>query len=624
MEALAVAASIVGLVSLAIQLTDKLWVLTIDAPFDQRNELSKTLTSSISLLKGVEDLASKSNKTNLSSQSRMIMHSLALLLEDYTEEMKEWHRRASRLLESSGKWSQRGFSRFMGLKSRYQRTIKEGITFYEDRIGKCLAIIGRELDFDNNVKLDDIHTKLDNIILTVTGQASEVTGKLEKLSSSGDSVLSHAQSTDRKLDDVSSGVASLEAEFRELKTALLDFVSSSSASTSQSRGDSRKRPKHQASVVHANISDDQSQPESQESGSHGEPEFEPLLNAANALSKMVQVLYPPLVSDYVATLLSWQLLARFNEVIHENQTGLDKRSAPGTRLCQKSGRSKVRKRARQLLALRKFCLREGLSEAVVRVEEAFGVNEEMLAQWAETEGRDSEKKRKWMEMLTNMSPATPEDRELDWATRINSWLFRVFEAYPEYSRLHRNIYAPKKSDAYSKVDDVYLSATDEQQQKIILRYWFLDSARTTGPDSSQSSVPDTDATIQPSIIDVDNDFDISLAEEASAWTSNIPGRSHRLPPSHLNPNEDGPRLVREPVLAGQYFEPEANFNYYQSLLEISELVPDRYKQASREALSEYGGRTDDLPVLIHAIIPFECQVYDFASAMLFFKGQRQS
>jgi len=67
MEALAAAASIVGLVSLAIQLKDKLRVLIDDAAPEQTQDLRKTLTYSVVLLKSVEDLASTATKTNLST-----------------------------------------------------------------------------------------------------------------------------------------------------------------------------------------------------------------------------------------------------------------------------------------------------------------------------------------------------------------------------------------------------------------------------------------------------------------------------------------------------------------------------------------------------------------------------
>jgi hypothetical protein len=141
MEVLGVAASIVGLVSLAVQLIDKLQSITAGIPVDQTREFSKYLSSSLTQMGIVEDLV---KKTTLSTQSSVLMQSLAVQLEDYTDELKEWQERAQRSLTApSGKRLENWFLRFRGLKSRQQRTIIEWMAYYEDRIEKSLTMIWR-------------------------------------------------------------------------------------------------------------------------------------------------------------------------------------------------------------------------------------------------------------------------------------------------------------------------------------------------------------------------------------------------------------------------------------------------------------------------------------------------
>jgi hypothetical protein len=473
-------------------------------------------------------------------------------------------------------------------------------------------IIFREIEFDNSVKLETLDMKVDHVLESVSDEACKMARKLEELSSSGGSALSHTWSTDRKLDDVSSGVISLEAEFRELKAVLLDFVSSGSASTSRSRensshGESQlsddkgevqqplsKRPNLRLQEVSNHALDRQSVPESADSNSHGEQEFEPLVSATDIISRTVQEIYPPLVSDYVSTVLSWQLLVRFYEAIDSADSALS--SATNF---SKSGRSKVRKVARQVLALRKFCLREGLSEAVVSVEKTFCISEGTLEIWAEMDSRDSEKKRKWVEKLTYTSAMTPEDQEVAWATRINSWLFQTFESYPEYLSMHRSIYlsihGPNLVSTFdSRLKDLYPS-NDEDLKKTILRYWFLDATMTMGPGDSQSSVPDTDVTVRQHS-DYDNYDDTQLLVKPDWFQDNLHAQSTRPVASGFTLSQAGMRVVSSVVQQAQIqikcFDVKKNLEYYKSVIEVAESVHERYIKAANKALADYGGDSD--------------------------------
>lgn len=106
----------------------------------------------------------------------------------------------------------------------------------------------RELDIDNNLVLIDINCKVHDAVQVVTDEAAKINRRLEELSSSSDSLLSHSRSSTGKLDDISTDLNSSRGDFRELKTVLLDFVSSASSQSSHDdkgrENHSKQRPPH--------------------------------------------------------------------------------------------------------------------------------------------------------------------------------------------------------------------------------------------------------------------------------------------------------------------------------------------------------------------------------------------
>jgi hypothetical protein len=144
MEVLGVVASVVGLVSLTIQIIDKLQALADKSSKDwtqtQPQQLANDIASSIALLDNVQNWANRAKALRLSSQSEILIHSLTVQLEDYLDQLKAWDTRGMRALRVS---STEPFKRVMGYKSRGQRTTNEMIASYGNKIGGTLTIIGR-------------------------------------------------------------------------------------------------------------------------------------------------------------------------------------------------------------------------------------------------------------------------------------------------------------------------------------------------------------------------------------------------------------------------------------------------------------------------------------------------
>jgi hypothetical protein len=174
-----------------------------------------------------------------------------------------------------------------------------------------------------------------------------------------------------------------------------------------------------------------------------EPEYEPLeplMRATVAVDKFVRELYPPLVSEYVSTILAWQLLVNFFKAMDREALSTQSHGDHPERTSQEPQRGKLRKTCRQLLALRQFCIREGFADAVVGAEEAFDITEATRDEWTKTvDERSSAKQRHWRKFLAlkSTSAETAEDRDREWAVRINVWLLQTLKAHPDLANLHR-------------------------------------------------------------------------------------------------------------------------------------------------------------------------------------------
>lgn len=445
----------------------------------------------------------------------------------------------------------------------------------------------------------------------------KIAGKLEKLSNSSNAALSQSHSTDKILEGVSFEVDSLTGEFRELKKVILDFVSSGSSQTQSSQSHDIK-PRIHKHGDHKNGSDGRSQPESHESGSQREPELEPLLQATNTIVKATRALYPPLVSEYVSTIVAWQLLSRFYQAIRrDRRVSTDNESASGS----ETGNSplvpkRLRKIQRQLLALRKFCVREGLSQAVEAAEMAFNINERTHKTWAESVEQRSGKNEQWTEYLAPaLAAATSEEKHRDWAIRVNTWLFQTLEAYPEHVILHRTVCRAvgnrlsktvrgEAGDALTPEQRLLQglelnTSTDTPRlikqldwKNLILRYWFLDdTAVGVSFDKSQSSIPETEATWQP----ISDDHDDKVVP------SGLLQHGGALPLSKGFSYAEAARGPRVDSAAGwamlqmtnTVLKLEADDTYYRSINTCADGVSDGRALAAKRALTEYGGDSDD-------------------------------
>lgn len=150
MEALAVAGSIVGMVSLAIQLIDKFNATISDQSVPQAEELRKDLRSSGRLLNYVCEIATRVEKLHSNAESDLLLQSLGVQLEDYTRELQGWiavgeHEFAPSVggTKREGRFLKFFDSASHNPKSKIRTTVRGRIGYYEDKIDQILRLIGR-------------------------------------------------------------------------------------------------------------------------------------------------------------------------------------------------------------------------------------------------------------------------------------------------------------------------------------------------------------------------------------------------------------------------------------------------------------------------------------------------
>lgn len=145
MEALAIADSIAGLVSLGIQLVDKIQAVVAEnsEPAD-REQLYATLASSELLLRNIQALVTRAKKMRPSSSCGLAMFSLKVQLEDYTEEINEWLEIGHRLSKAPASRAKVSgwFTRFTKYKVK-AKNMKERLALHEEKMNLSLNIVGR-------------------------------------------------------------------------------------------------------------------------------------------------------------------------------------------------------------------------------------------------------------------------------------------------------------------------------------------------------------------------------------------------------------------------------------------------------------------------------------------------
>lgn len=145
MEAHGIAASIAGLVSLGIQLVDKLQAVVAEnsEPADQQ-QLYATLASSELFLRNIQALVARARKIHPSSSCGLAMFSLKVQLEDYTEEINAWLEIGHRLAKAPTSRLKLWFTRF----SKYKvgtKPMRERLASHEERMNLSLNIVGRSV-----------------------------------------------------------------------------------------------------------------------------------------------------------------------------------------------------------------------------------------------------------------------------------------------------------------------------------------------------------------------------------------------------------------------------------------------------------------------------------------------
>ncbi|KAH7149880.1 hypothetical protein B0J13DRAFT_605635 [Dactylonectria estremocensis] len=538
MELLGVTASVVGIVAFAIKGLEiicalrefcKEFPLMTKGDKVGTNEFLQNLDQSARILDDIRVLCEKIDRLFPNRISDFRIASLQLQVEDCTRDLQQI---LAATQQRGGSRRFRVFNEFLEKISKNQPSLPhERFRLHQENMRTALIITGRYLDAENSVKLHLVGGGVRQLTDRILNDIEERNRAIESLSSSGSAVLALSRSTSDRLQDVQCSTNDISADFQDMKELLLEVLSNSSSNTSsiyeerqfgnlsqnqerfpdpdnaykESQKPNFRRRSSTMGSKHGKLelTDDRSEEDNpqQRANEKYEAEFNMVLRASKGLAKTVHRMYHPFLADYACTLYAWhtnEICARFMEL--KLPTGSWTDNFDGEKTSRKA--QDVRQRAQtQILTLRKICITEGLKNDLGIIDAGMDLKQSEFEAWEKEEAN----RQRSSQCLLLTAPDAPVDQKKDRLTRINEWLLQVRESHQYLSQLHRNIWYSQTKQKSGSKSAPFL----KNWERIILKYWFLDSAAMTMEEYATSSLSggDSEATFKR----FEDDSDVSTA-----------------------------------------------------------------------------------------------------------------
>ncbi|KEY72849.1 hypothetical protein S7711_10843 [Stachybotrys chartarum IBT 7711] len=572
-EAFGIAAGIVGVISLSIQVIDKLAHSVANDESTEVAEFVADLKSSKTVLEAAQGLVTSTKPSFPNSQIQLTLSSLRLLIQDYSSELTHWsnhydhlnalsgHKRHKQQLDKLfGKFSVA--KRFIGSKSHSDRrvSIRKRAKFFETKLCLMVAVFGRELDLAQAKDLRFLNKRVISLSEEVSDEAMNIARNLEDLATSNASILSQSRSTGQRMYDVHSEISLLKLEMQEMKALITGSSSSTSSASDASISLEEKTLEHpldnkswQSLIPESHIpelhssdspllpfspptlrstlnvapapadsassirepsrsskseQDDDAKSVASEFHLAQDLAFETLFQATNLIATTSQEMFPPLVSEYFATLSAWQMMCRLVTALRVEGAGCVDRTSglASTQVSAAAEKSEVA--ARRLISLRKMCYREGYESSVTAIEDSFNLGAETVRKWElSNKNLAGAGEVRLQDMLS--SPLDSEATSQR-SVRVNTWLFSMFDENAAYLDLHKTMVdnAVKKSLVTDSKAGEMLPAdlitgfdSPETWKDLILKHWFIDGAGNYQGESFARSLTaksvETNVTVKP-------------------------------------------------------------------------------------------------------------------------------
>jgi hypothetical protein len=297
----------------------------------------------------------------------------------------------------------------------------------------------RQFNLDNAVMLQSVDNTIRRIRRRQSDDKNDFRNLLDKVSSSGSSMLAHSRSTEVRLSNLS-------AEVQSMKDLLVEALSAHSSTSDALAGDSQKR---ECTVISTDRSGSRKKSTMSDilgkeiqsthfeqptvtstvliNDNPPEPEFEALFNATECLANAVQKLFHPLMAEYISTANAWRIgQAELACLAMEPSIRGWGGAADEKAILAAVGRQS--RSAGRLLSIRKMCLREGLDESLKGVDNEVGIDDEIINDWMTSIPQHNSSRG----VLPLEKLGLPDHTELkkDRLTFTNEWMLGVVQSYP--------------------------------------------------------------------------------------------------------------------------------------------------------------------------------------------------
>lgn len=221
---------------------------------------------------------------------------------------------------------------------------------------------------------------------------------------------------------------------------------------------------------------------------HEQHELQHILRLYMDFKTIATQCFDPIIGEYVVKAQEWQILKSRTRMLEFMKNS---RLTPQI-VFDRTYSDLASDCARQLLALRSRALDETLDESLKHANELFGYGDVDVHGWRllieQESGNDGVKLQ-----LPNEPGSISKAKER--LTRTNEWLLKQMYSNPHLAELHRTILAEMTMDSTVSSYERRDMWQSDMLQRQVVKYWFLDSAGTTGGEYASSVNFDSDITI---------------------------------------------------------------------------------------------------------------------------------
>ncbi|MCJ1388782.1 hypothetical protein MMC18_001632 [Xylographa bjoerkii] len=531
MDPLSAVASIMGVIgfaSLALTSLNSLVEFCKEFSDSTTTDFLHDLQVTADILTEIQVLCEKAKKLGPALQIDYRVGSLSIQVDDCARDLGGWLHTASRIKKERGQnkfgIKLKFFNSFLVAISKSTRTsTRERLRCHQENMKTALSVFGRHINFANTASLHRVEDTVQNMSRRASNEAKTLSKHLLSLSNSVSNSTDSLQAQNSNISDKIDQVTNL------LQQVLSSHSSLSSSHSSNNCLNVRDNPGGKPSVQHDDMNNEETSralafeykhtigyegPVRQPTISVGhqsledhEPEFEALYRATKGLTDAIQQLYHPLIAEYISTNQAWNTMAIHMRLLDMEHSQSSWAPTYVTIARTKKVEEMRKAAASQLLSLRKSCFTEHLEDVLERLDSELEILPSDVEEWENITAKGLLSQSRLQ--LAAFDYPNRDEQQKDLLTRTNEWMLGVLNSFQYLNDLHRDIMASERrmhrmpnldsSIFADQVQEFYNAIENgEGWRRVILKFWFLDSAAMSAQEyaASQFAGSDSEATLR--------------------------------------------------------------------------------------------------------------------------------